>query len=344
MVQKDVSIRKDKILGLIIDTYITTAEPIASRAVSKKLRMTLSPATVRNVMSDLEEQGLIMHPHTSAGRIPTEKGYRHYINNLMRASLLTEEEKRTIDKEFKSKIGELNSLLDKTSHVLSSITNQAGIVLLPLLQKSPFQHVELIRVAPKEILAVLVTSSGVTRDFRISLDEDIPVQEVARITNFINKYMGKSSLSDIRKEITQMLIAERDSFFYVLEKAKAIIDIMLDVIKENKMYLDGRFHMTEQPEFDNIDKIKHLLKRLEDKEFIFSLLKRIVDKEGPGIYIGSELGEDFSECSIITCNYCIGNASCGTLGIIGPTRMEYGRLISIVDYIADKLSGALNNV
>jgi len=341
MVQKDTNIRKDKILGLIIDTYISTAEPIASRAISKKLRMSLSSASVRNVMSDLEEQGLITHPHTSAGRIPTEKGYRHYIDKLMRASLLTEEEKRSVDKEFKARTSELNALLDKTSNVLSSITNQAGIVLLPFLQKTPFKHIELIRLGSNEILVVLITSLGVTKDFVISIDEDIPAQEISRISNFINKYMGKYSLSDIRKEIMQRLIAEKDSFFYVLEQAKAIIDIMLDIIKENRIYLDGRFHVTEQPEFESIEKMKNILKRLEDKDFLFSLLKKVCDKEGPSIYIGSELGVDFSECSLITCNYSIGDASCGALGIIGPTRMEYGRLISIVDYIATKLSGVL---
>jgi heat-inducible transcriptional repressor len=341
MLQKDINTRKDKILGLIIDTYISTAEPIASRAISKKLRMSLSPASVRNVMSDLEEQGLIRHPHTSAGRIPTEKGYRHYIDKLMRASLLTEEEKRLVDKEFKIRIGELNTLLDKTSSILSSITNQAGIVLLPFLQKSPFKHIELIKLGANEMLIVLLTSSGVAKDFVIHLDENIPVQEVLRISNFINKYMGKNSLSEIRKEITQRLIAERDSFFYVLERAKAIIDIMLDIVKENRVYLDGRFHITEQPEFENVDKIKSVLKHLEDRDFLFSLLKKVCDKEGPSIYIGSELGDDFSECSLITSNYCIGDTSCGMLGIIGPTRMEYARLVSIVDYVADKLSGIL---
>jgi len=341
MLQKDLNTRRDKILGLIIDTHVNTAEPIASRAISKKLRMSLSPATVRNVMSDLEEQELITHPHTSAGRVPTEKGYRYYINKLMRASLLTQEEKKNIDKEFKIKLSELNSLLDRTSGILSLITNQTGIVLFPVLQKSFFKHVELVKLRDNDILIVLLTASGVTKDFVISLSEDISESELSRIANFINKYMGKGSLDYIKKEISQRLIAERDAFFYVLEKAKAIIDIMLDIIKENKMYLNGRSHITEQPEFENITKLKSLLGHLEDKEFMFSLLKRMVDKEGTNIYIGSELGSDFSECSLITCDYCIGDTSCGTLGIIGPIRMEYARLISIVDYVAQKLSEVL---
>ena len=341
MLQKDLNTRRDKILGLIIDTHVNTAEPIASRAISKKLRMSLSPATVRNVMSDLEEQELITHPHTSAGRVPTEKGYRYYIDKLMRASLLTQEEKKNIDKEFKIKLSELNSLLDRTSGILSLITNQTGIVLFPVLQKSFFKHVELVKLRDNDILIVLLTASGVTKDFVISLSEDISESELSRIANFINKYMGKGSLDYIKKEISQRLIAERDAFFYVLEKAKAIIDIMLDIIKENKMYLNGRSHITEQPEFENITKLKSLLGHLEDKEFMFSLLKRMVDKEGTNIYIGSELGSDFSECSLITCDYCIGDTSCGTLGIIGPIRMEYARLISIVDYVAQKLSEVL---
>ena len=341
MLQKDLNMRRDKILGLIIDSHVNTAEPIASRAISKKLRMSLSPATVRNVMSDLEEQELITHPHTSAGRIPTEKGYRYYINRLMRASLLTEEEKKSIDREFKVRLNELNSLLDRTSNILSSITNQTGIVLFPILQKSFFKHVELVRLDENDILIVLITASGVTKDFVVNLNEDISESELSRIANFINKYMGKGSLDDIKREIGQRIITERDSFFYVLEKAKVIIDIMLDIIKENKLYLNGRSHITEQPEFENRDKLKNLLRHLEDKDFMFSLLKKMIDKEGTNIYIGSELGSDFSECSLITCNYCIGDTSCGTLGIIGPVRMEYSRLISIVDYVAQKLSGAL---
>jgi heat-inducible transcriptional repressor len=341
MLQKDLNMRRDKILGLIIDSHVNTAEPIASRAISKKLRMSLSPATVRNVMSDLEEQELITHPHTSAGRIPTEKGYRYYISRLMRASLLTEEERKSIDREFKVKLNELNSLLDRTSNILSLISNQTGIVLFPILQKSFFKHVEFVRLDESDILIVLFTASGVTKNFVVNLNENISEPELSRISNFINKYMGKGSLDDIKREISRRLITERDSFFYVLEKAKAIIDIMLDIIKENKLYLNGRSYITEQPEFENIDKLKNLLRHLEDKDFMFSLLKKMIDKEGTNIYIGSELGGDFSECSLITCNYCIGDTSCGTLGVIGPIRMEYSRLISIVGYVAQKLSGVL---
>lgn len=342
MSTKDQASRKDKILGMIIDTYVSTAEPIASRSISKKLRLGLSSATIRNVMSDLEEMSLITHPHTSAGRIPTSKGYRYYIDRLMRAALLTEEEKRSINKVFKSRVNDLSDMLDKTSHILSSITNQAGIVLFPLLQKSPFKHVELIRLEKGRLLIVLITESGLTKDFVVSIDEDIDEADLLRISKFINNHMGKGSLASIRREIMQRLLTERDSFFYILEKAKAIIDVMLDIAKENKIYLDGTLHITEQPEFRDVDRLKALLGRLEDRDFLFALLKKRLDSEGVRVYIGSEVDDDLSDCSLITCSYCIGDASCGSLGIIGPTRMEYAKLISMVDYVATTLSERLS--
>jgi len=294
-------------------------------------------------MSDLEEEGLITHPHTSAGRIPTQRGYRYYIDKLMRAALLTEEEKRRIDKEFKTKVGQINDLLDKTSHVLSSITNQAGIAIFPFLQKSEFSHVELMRLDKDKILVVFMAKTGFTKDFVVELDEDLADSELTRIANFINSNISKGSLNNVRKEIMQRLLAERDSFYYILEKAKVILDTILEILKENRIYLDGRAHMAEQPEFDNIDKLKTLFRKLEDKEFMFSLLKRSFESDGIQIYIGSELGFDsLEDCSLITCNYCIGDTSCGTVGILGPTRMEYAKLVSMVNYVATKLSGALS--
>jgi len=344
MSTKDQNSRRDKILGMIVDTYVSTAEPIASRAISKKLRLGLSSATIRNVMSDLEEMGFITHPHTSAGRIPTSKGYRYYIDRLMRAALLTEEEKRNINRIFKSRVNDLSDMLDKTSHILSIITSQTGVVLFPLLQKSPFKHVEFIKLDIKKILIILITESGLTQDFAVNIDEDIEESDLMRISKFINSNIGKGSLASIRKEITQRLLTERDSLFYILEKAKIIIDIMLDIIKENKVYLDGTLHMTEQPEFRDVNKLKSLLGKLEDRDFIFALLKRSLDNEGARVYIGSELSNDFSDCSLITCNYCIGDTSCGSLGIIGPTRMEYAKLITMVDYVATTLTERLNAI
>lgn len=343
MPARDFNSRRDKILELIVDNYIDTASPIASRTISRKLRMGLSSATIRNVMSDLEELNLITHPHTSAGRIPTEKGYRYYIDKLMQARLLTEEEKRRISREFKARVSELDDMLAKTSRVLSSLTNEAAVVLFPLLQRSPFNHIELIRLDHGKLLAVLVMESGVTEDLIIYTGDDINGTDMVRISNFINSHINGRTLSMIRKEIMQKLLAERDSFFYILEKAKQILDTLLSIIKENRIYLDGRAYIAEQPEFKDVDKLRNLFRMLEDKEFLLTLLKKALDEEGIRVYIGSEIGSgEFSDCSLITSTYCIGGTSCGTLGVIGPTRMEYAKLVSMVDYVASALTGVLS--
>ena len=342
MPAEDFIIRRDKILELIIDSHIITAVPIASRTISRKSRLGLSPATIRNVMSDLEELGFIMHPHTSAGRVPTEKGYRYYINRLMQAKLLTEEEKKHINKEFRIKVNDIDELLNKTSRVLSSITKQTGLVLFPLLERSVFKHIELLRLDKKRFLVVLVTESGVAEDAIIDVNEDIEDTELLRITNFINSQIGKGSLTKIRRDIMDRLLAERDSFFYILEKAKRIIDIMLDMVEENRIYLDGRIRMAEQPEFEDAKKLKNIFRMLEDESFLMSILLKNLDEDGVRVYIGSELNDDFKGCSFITSNYCIGDTSCGTLGVIGPSRMEYAKLVSMVSYVGKALSKVLS--
>lgn len=343
MPTKDLTSRRDKILELIIDTYISSAMPIASRAVSRKLRLSLSPATIRNVMSDLEELGLITHPHTSAGRIPTEKGYRYYIDKLMQTRLLTEEEKRRINREFKTMASELDDILTNTSRILSSLASEAAVVLFPILQRSPFSHIELLRIGHHKLLAVLVTESGLTENVIIDTDDDIDATDLTRICNFINSQINKGSLTKIRREIVQRLFAERNSFFYILQKAKQVLDTLLSMIKEDRIYLEGRVYIAEQPEFKDVDKLTSIFKILEDRDFLLSLLKKGLDEEGVRIYIGSEIGlDEFPDCSFITCNYCIGDTSCGTLGVIGPTRMEYARLVSIVNYVASNLTEALS--
>jgi len=293
-------------------------------------------------MSDLEEIGYITHPHTSAGRIPTQKGYRYYIDTLMQAKLLNEEERRFVNREFKIKVSELNNLLAKTSKILSSITNQTGVVLFPVLRKRIFKHVELISLGNRKMLVIFMTESGLTEDFIIDMNNTIEQADLSRISNFINSQMGKGSLASIRREIMKRLLAERNSFFYVLEQAKVVIDILLNIVKENRLYLDGRAHLAEHPEFRDADKLRHIFRSLEDEDFLQAMLERDINEEGVRVYIGSEIDNDtFSECSLITCNYSSGDTTCGTLGVIGPTRMEYSKMVSMVKYVASTLSGVL---
>ena len=334
----DLKSRKNKILELIIDRYVDTAMPVSSRAISQKLRNVLSPATIRNVMSDLEEEGFIMHPHTSAGRMPTKKGYRYYVDTLMQVKLLTEDEKRQVDAVFKDKMDELDNLIKKTSKLLSVITNEASIIALPLFKMSSFKQIELVQLSGRKLLAVLITKNGILKNIIIETDEPLKDSDLLRIKKILNTQFNGISLYQIRKSLASQLLLQRDSFFYVLDKAKSIVDSMLANIKENDFCFEGASNILQQPEFNDLDKIAKFLKVMEAPEGLSSFIRRDYEKEGVNIYIDDEIDiDELCGCSIITCNYALTDDFFGTLGIIGPMRMEYSKIISVVNYIADIL-------
>lgn len=342
MIKDNFESRKNKILELVIENYIDTASPISSRTISRRLRRTLSPATIRNVMADLEDAGFITHPHTSAGRIPTDKGYRYYVNILMQIKLLTDEEKKRIDKIFKQKYEEVDDALINTCRLLSSIAGEVGLVAFPTLEKGIFRHIELLEVGKDEILAVLITRSGLTKNIIVKFGKPLKRGDLNRIANFLNTRFNEISLYDIKKAIMQQLLIERDAFFYILNETKRIIDLMLNNIKNEKVYLEGASKIIMQPEFKNLDKIETLLKALENPCVLTSIVRKSFDKEGIAIYIGEEIDiKGLCDCSLVACGYMMRNNHLGTLGIIGPKRMPYGKIVSLVDYVSKALGEIL---
>ena len=342
MTKQNLEPRREKILELIIDNYITTAAPISSRAISRRLRSSLSSATIRNVMADLEDAGMITHPHTSAGRTPTDEGYRYYVNTLMQIKLLTEEEKKRIDKRFKQKTEEINDLLINTSRLLSSVGEEAGLVTFPALEKGTFRHIELMEIAEDEILAVLLTRSGLIKNVVVKFDKPLKKGDLAKITNFLNVRFNGVSLHDIKKAITQQLLIEKDSFFYILNETKRIVDLMLSNIKDERIYLEGASKIIMQPEFNNLGKIEALLKVLESPDTLASIARKNINTDGVSIYIGEEIQiNELCDCSLVVCDYAIKSNRSGTLRIIGPKRMPYAKIVSLVDYVSKSLSGVL---
>jgi len=342
MTKQNLEPRREKILELIIDNYITTAAPISSRAISRRLRSSLSSATIRNVMADLEDAGMITHPHTSAGRTPTDEGYRYYVNTLMQIKLLTEEEKKRIDKRFKQKTEEINDLLINTSRLLSSVGEEAGLVTFPALERGTFRHIELMEIAEDEILAVLLTRSGLIKNVVVKFDKPLKKGDLAKITNFLNVRFNGVSLHDIKKAITQQLLIEKDSFFYILNETKRIVDLMLSNIKDERIYLEGASKIIMQPEFNNLGKVEALLKVLESPDTLASIARKNINTDGVSIYIGEEIQiNELCDCSLVVCDYAIKSNRSGTLGIIGPKRMPYAKIVSLVDYVSKSLSGVL---
>lgn len=342
MFKEDINKRRDKILEIIVSSYVNSALPIGSRMVSKILG--LSSATIRNAMSDLEELGYIMHPHTSAGRIPTDKGYRCYIESIMRIKNITKQEERRIKEEYFSKRKSIEDVIKKTAEILSAITHHTGIILFPRFKGVTFKHIDLIHIASKKILVVLVTSSGVVRNFILGTKEEFK-KDLDTIANLLNTSCYGLSLQEIKEILMKRLSEERDSSYFILQEGSLIIESLMQSYYGNELYMEGASHLLAQPEFEDAKAAKRILEAFEKKEDLAELMENDIDEVGVKIYIGRENRfPNMRSCSLVTSGYRVKNELVGRLGVIGPTRMEYSHLIPVVNYISEVVSRTLNEL
>ena len=345
MRQIDIEQRRKKILCAIVDTYTETAMPVGSRAISQRFRWTVSPATIRNVMADLEEMDLITHPHTSAGRVPTDKGYRFYVDSLLEPKHLTKEEEATIAKLFNKKFEDFNFLMQASSKAISILTNVAGIVLSPRLKRSVFKHIEFIPIDASRVLTVLITGSGIVRNSILELEEEITKPELFRLSEFLNQELEGMFLGETKDYLTRRLLQQRDSLYTFFEKAILMLSTPSLLKMEDRFYFEGTTSLMSYPEFVDIRKARLFLKLFEEKKDILDLFNEDMETEGVKVHIGKEnICKSIQECSVITCNYKVKQRTIGALGAIGPTRMEYGKVIFAVRYLSEVLGKALENL
>lgn len=334
----DYEIRRRQVLLTVIETFIETALPVGSRAVTQMTGLRLSPATIRNVMAELEQEGYLTHPHTSAGRIPTAKGYRFYVDELVTSERLTELQEQQIEEAFRQS-EMVEKALGRVARVLGEITRQVGVVLCPQTGRSLLKRIELIPMRGKEVLVVLVTDAGAVENAIVLLEEEAGKGELARIAHFLNTELIDQSLSEIHENLYRRLLDERSSFFYVCKRAREILEKSALMADEGELLLDGTRNILEHPEFQRFDQFKPVLSLLEEKKELLRILKRDAESEGLHIYIGEEGGlENFRGCTLITSSYRIGNRRGGTLGVIGPTRLPYRRVIAAVNHVASRIS------
>lgn len=342
MTLKGIIERQNKVLEIIVSSYVDTALPVGSRAVSKIIG--LSSATIRNIMSDLEEQGYIMHPHTSAGRIPTDKGYRCYVESLMRLKNVNRQEARRIEEEYKLKRQSIEDVIKKTTEVLTNITHQTGIILFPKFKRSVFKHIDLVSIGHSRALVVLVASTGIVKHFIIDTKEDLG-EDLGMITNLLNSEYYGLTLDGIKEKLISRLRQERDSSRYIIKETSDIIDSMLQLFYEDELYIGGTSCILSQPEFENASSVRSMLQIFEDKSALSKLMEEDIEKEGMMIYIGKENKyKNIQNCSIVTSSYRLKDELIGRLGIIGPTRMEYNHLIPAVNYISEIVARTLNEL
>ncbi len=335
--------REREILQNLIDHYIQTADPVGSRVIANRYNLGISPATIRNTMQDLEEMGLIKQPHTSAGRRPTDIGYRVFVDMLLKQKPLTISEKKKINSIKNAAAKGIDSVLTQTSKVLGEITNQLGMTIAPKFNKGILRRIDLIPVADGKLLLVFSVESGLARSILIEVESAIDSNEIILLETVLNERLSGLKLGHIRQTISERL-ADTNLSPKLLKLFIDPDDDIWSVDKESSIHIKGTDNLLSQPEFNDRSKLINIVKFLEEREGLIDLIENKSLGEGIIITIGSESNlERLHECSMVTSKYRAGKLS-GTIGIIGPTRMPYSKILSIVQYTARSLTDALTEI
>jgi heat-inducible transcriptional repressor len=328
-----------EILHWVIATFIITGKPVGSRRVARQSREQLSPATVRNIMADLEERGYLHQPHASAGRVPTDKAYRFYVDFLLKRREIAQSDRDIIDRDLRLE-DSTEHLMARTSQVLSRISKNVGIVVSPPISSVALKHVHFIKLADNRILIILVSRSGIVQNRVIHYGEEISQTELDQAARYILEHFRDRTLHEIRSQILKMLQQEQALYDRFMQRVIALSTHVFTETEgemDSEVYLDGASNLIKTPEFSDINKMKVLFETIEQKSRLAALLSRCIegDTQEVRITIGAENAlPGIEECAIITSRYVIDDKTHGSLGILGPTRMEYGRAISLVDYVA----------
>ncbi|MCL2766273.1 MAG: heat-inducible transcriptional repressor HrcA [Peptococcaceae bacterium] len=336
--------RKQKVLLAIVHDYIATAEPVGSRTVAKKYKLGVSPATIRNEMADLEELGYIVQPHTSSGRIPSERGYRYYVDFLMRKHDLSKDEISLIEHEYQVKVSDIGQVIHTTGALLSQLTHYTALVMPPRIGISMLKHVQIVSMRQNHAMVVAVMDNGTVQHQMIEIPDSITVLDMETISGVLNAKLQGLSMKSIKMGLIREIYSE-------LARHRHVLDLVMTLLHDNlapdedKIYLGGVLNILNQPEFHNVEKIKTMLSIMEQEKLLCEILDDGVEDEGVTVRIGGEIVNwNITECSMITAPYSLGGRKIGKLGVLGPTRMEYAKVISVVDYLTKYLSMTLERM
>lgn len=335
--------RKIKILQAIIQSYITNAEPIGSRTISKKFDLGVSSATIRNEMSDLEELGYLVQPHTSAGRIPSDKGYRLYVNRLLESNDLGFILRHDLKNRLINEIGEIDQLIYNAARILSKVTNYTSLAIAPQIKKSQLKHIQLIPIDDSKILVVIVTDSGIVKNTVLRTEHSISSDHLNIINNFLNIKLKGLNIGEIGTEVLDQLIKE------IYDYKNSILDILptivyaLDDIEGIEVFADGVNKIFNFPEYNDVEKARDFISFIENKPFIIDMMLS-GEHNDIEISIGNENAYDeIKNCSVITATYSVNGKTIGKIGVIGPTRMDYSNVISVVRSLSLDLNEIIKN-
>ncbi|MCL2389558.1 MAG: heat-inducible transcriptional repressor HrcA [Elusimicrobia bacterium] len=324
--------RKLKILRCVVHHYIKTAKPVGSSVLLQEYDITFSPATIRNIMAELESEGYLFQPHTSAGRLPTDKGYRAYVDSIMEIQRLAIEEENRIRLEYEAKSREIETLLSQTSRILSGLSQQAGFVLTPKADYNEIQNIELLPQGSSQVLVVLLTKTGMVKHRLVRVSAE--PETLTRLRNFLNERLRGLSLTEAGARImaeVQKFQAHEQSMLKIAEELSSVLALMQD-----EVYIDGTSNCLSFPDFGDIEQAKTILGLNDNKEQLIELVK---NNFGGGQALSVKIGAEtqsvhFKDLSVITSVYTDSNKAVGVLGIVGPKRMDYNKMMALLNSVS----------
>jgi len=335
--------RKKKILRAIVQDYINTAEPIGSRTIARKFNLGISPATIRNEMADLEEMGLIEQPHTSAGRVPSDAGYRYYVDCLLEPLTVSKEDKELIARETAIRVNEIQQVVAHISKLLSHLTSLTSIVMGPQKLKGTLDQLHFLPYRPGQAIMVVVKDNGGIENHVVDIDESVTAEDLQAIARALNQKMKGLTPKQLKASLLQEIYGQLNDQRRLIKKALEMIDALLEQEREEgTIYLGGQLNMLNQPEFRDLDKIKTLFEAFEEDETLKELITP--KTEGLNVTIGGENKfKEFKDCSVISATYSVDGEVVGAIGVIGPTRMNYARVMALVDLMTKSMGQILKN-
>jgi heat-inducible transcriptional repressor len=331
--------RARKILNAIVHEYLATGDAVGSRTVTRRHGIDLSPATVRNVMSDLEEAGLLVQPHTSAGRVPTAEGLRFFVDSLLKVRSLSPKEREELEQRYTLHTDDLDTALRDAGRVLSELSSHTVVLVTPRPDADVLEHVEFVRLRELQILVVLVTKSGQVQNKIIATPDNIPFEELERMNNYLNHILGGLTLEGVAARV-QMELADERTQYQAMEKRALELSAQALPTIGSEVIVEGQMHLLEGE--GDVEKMKALFRALEEKRHLVGLLEQTVQAPGIRVFIGAETQiDELKDFTVVATSYGDEAKPLGTLGVIGPMRMNYSKVINLVDFTAQLVSGVI---
>lgn len=336
--------RKAYILATVVYEYIATAEPVGSTTLTQKYNLGVSSATVRNEMAELEASGYLVQPHTSAGRVPSDAGYRTYVDDLMQPEQLASDDRRRIREDLREASRELDEIIDHTTRLLGRFSKNLAFVTKPQLDGQVFKHIQLIWLSSRTGVAIVVTSLGVAAQSLFELNHDVDADSLTRLSNALNSRLSNRLLRDLSESDVAAVVAEVG----LAEEVRKAVVAALRSAQSNEaptIAAAGAQNLLDQPEFHDLRKLRSILRIVEEQKTLYDIVADAMTTEGASVKIGQELGlDELSDLSVVTVPYRFGPHAVGMLSILGPRRMPYGRLLALASGTAETLSERLSDV